>query len=186
MVPLLSGRQFILRMCCFGTFILILTSSVSQNYSVLVIDRILTGVFQGPLHMCYTYAIEMVSTKQRSTAALFLFVSQFIGCCFATTMGFLIIPNDNLGWQVYQVIMSLPFCLGFILICLLPESPRYLLTSGKHEEALKVIQFFNPSENHNVKLKPVLAETRGSFQALFSNPTCIKTLLALVIVGASG
>ena len=181
-VPLLSGRQFILRVCCFGTFFFILVSSVSQNYFVLLIDRILTGVFQGPLHMCYTYAIEMVSTKQRSTAALFLFVSQFIGCCFATTMGFLIIPNDNLGWQWYQVIKALPFCLGWILISLLPESPRYLLTSGKAEEALNVIQFLNPSENHNLKLKPLLAENRGSYRSLLNSPTCVKTLLALVIV----
>ena len=153
----------------------------AKDYISFSICIFTMGLFYGPLHLCYTYATELVSTKHRSTAVLFLFSAQSVGAFFATSMGLLVIPNEKLGWQIYQALVSIPFFLGFVILAVLPETPRFFITSGKPKEALEVIQCLNPTKNLLVKLKPVASVSRGSFREIFKDLENVKSLLALLV-----
>ena len=167
--------------CCFFTLVLLIVSMFTRDYILFSICRFTMGLFYGPLHLCYTYATELVSTKHRSTAVLFLFSAQSVGAFFATSMGLLVIPNEHLGWQFYLAVVSIPFFLGFVILSVLPETPRFFLTSGRSKQALAVIQCLNPTTNHLVKLKPVVSGSRGSFREIFKDPETVKTLISLLI-----
>ena len=109
-------------------------------------------------------------------------MSQAIGTFLGAKLGLLLIPNENLGWMYYQGIISFLFLLGFIFLFFVPETPRFLHTSGKSEKALNVIRKFNPSPNHFVVLQPVTLEDRGSVEVLVKHPFCLKTLLVMLVV----
>lgn len=44
------------------------------------------------------------------------------------------------SWRIFLLVMSLPSFLVAALLFLLPESPKFLITSGRQEEALEVFR----------------------------------------------
>lgn len=54
-----------------------------------------------------------------------------------------VIPVIELNYSIWRIFLLLCASLsGFvsILLCFLPESPKFLLAQGKHDEALKILQ----------------------------------------------
>ena len=177
-----SGRRFTLLTCSLLTSILLFVSVFSPDYILFFIFRFVTGLFFSGLYVTYTYASEVVSTHYRTRASLFLFLSQATGAYLGAFVAMLIIPNENLGWEYYQVFISTLFFLSFILLLFVPETPRFLLTSGNCTQALAVIQRFNSDCNLLVTLRPVISQDRGSLRVLINDASCVKTLLGMMIV----
>lgn len=53
-------------------------------------------------------------------------------------------------WRILHVVTSGPSILALVLICLLPESPKWLMATGRRQEAEDVtirIAVFNGNEN---------------------------------------
>lgn len=44
------------------------------------------------------------------------------------------------SWRIFLLVMSLPSFLVAALLFLLPESPKFLISSGRHEEAMEVFR----------------------------------------------
>jgi MFS transporter, VNT family, synaptic vesicle glycoprotein 2 len=44
------------------------------------------------------------------------------------------------SWRIFLLVMSLPSFIVAALLFLLPESPKFLISSGRHEDALEVFR----------------------------------------------
>lgn len=71
------------------------------------------------------------------------------------------------SWRIFLLICAVPSFVVTGLLLLLPESPKYLLSSGKYEEALEIfrkIYVYNtgrPSDTYTVMSKPIVARARA-------------------------
>lgn len=50
-------------------------------------------------------------------------------------------------WRLFLVVCSLPGLLSFLILCFLPESPKFVLGQGKHEETYRILQKMNRINN---------------------------------------
>lgn len=50
-------------------------------------------------------------------------------------------------WRLYVVVCALPGLLSFIVLCFLPESPKFVLSQGKQAEAYQILQKMNRINN---------------------------------------
>lgn len=56
-------------------------------------------------------------------------------------------------WRLYVVCCALPGLMSFIVLCFLPESPKFVLSQGKQAEAYQILQTMNRINNgKNAKL----------------------------------
>lgn len=51
-----------------------------------------------------------------------------------------LLGRDFNTWRIYTLVCSIPALLGLITISLLPESPKYLLSKGSSERALRLLR----------------------------------------------
>lgn len=62
--------------------------------------------------------------------------------------GFIFAP-----WRVFGIIMALTGLVAFILIQMSPESPKFLLSIGQHDEALEVLRtLYHKNQNQPKKV----------------------------------
>lgn len=50
-------------------------------------------------------------------------------------------------WRLFIVVCGLPSLLSFLILCFLPESPKFVLGQGKHDEAYQILQKMNQINN---------------------------------------
>ena len=55
--------------------------------------------------------------------------------------------NSNWSWRIPSVIQAAPSILQIMFIWFVPESPRFLMSKGKNEEALKVLAHYHADGN---------------------------------------
>jgi len=121
-----------------GSFLL----GIAWDYNVLVLGRVVVGVGIGITSLTTPiYLAEVAMSEQRGQLvtinALFVCIGQFIagmvdGICS-------VISPDN-GWRIMLGLAAVPSIIMFFgFVCLLPESPRWLLSKGRHEEGKQVM-----------------------------------------------
>jgi MFS transporter, putative metabolite:H+ symporter len=104
------------------------------GYGALLVLRFITGLgLGGELPIASTLVSEVAPAKQRGRMVVLLESFWAYGWILAALVGFLVIPEY--GWRVAFLIGALPALYVLVLRRGLPESPRYLLRKGRHEEA---------------------------------------------------
>ncbi|KAF5295131.1 hypothetical protein FQA39_LY13282 [Lamprigera yunnana] len=141
----------------------------SQTYIMLVILKFLEGfIVNGGYAAFVTYANEFHSAKHRPLIPISIGIVTNCSAIFLPIMGILILSNNVhipifsdyivlKSWNIFLLFCSIPsFMAGFFYI-MFPESPKFLMATGKNEEALEVfrkIYSFNtgcPPETYQVK-----------------------------------
>ncbi|CAL4063246.1 unnamed protein product, partial [Meganyctiphanes norvegica] len=91
-----------------------------------------TGIYMGNIIFC----MELCSSRQRGLVAI-MFVLPW-------ALGYMILPGIAYAvreWHWLQAALTLPTTTLLIYFWLLPESPRWLVLHGRHEEALDVLKW---------------------------------------------
>jgi putative MFS transporter len=126
---------------CGGTIL----SAASPNYATLVLLRGLSGLGMAPVFiMPYSIVSEFVSATTRTAFAGLLETALGIGYMIPPLLGILVIPNfaPDVSWRVFLIIAGLPVVYVWVIMRYLPESPRWLSRVGRHDEAERIVEWF--------------------------------------------
>lgn len=126
---------------CAGTML----AAASPNYITLVLLRGLSGLGMAPVFiMPYSIVSEFVSATTRTAFAALLETALGVGYLLPPLLGILVLPHfsADVSWRVFLVIAGLPVAYVWVIIRYLPESPRWLSRVGRHDEAERIVAWF--------------------------------------------
>ncbi|KAL7077083.1 hypothetical protein ACQ4LE_004016 [Meloidogyne hapla] len=180
---IVSARIYGLAFGCFGAFLLsnfqnrkrpllfafllnLLGGALSSlirlpqiGIQLAFIGRFLSGIGSGVAHIVGAAMLaEIPPIRQRGIAL----ASLTVWACLGELFGMFLSLNNVLGtpdnWHIALgfPVLIIPFAIFFLATA--PDSPRALLTSGKEDEALKSLQFYQNSEDWIVSMKDIRAE----------------------------
>ena len=186
------GRRTVL----LATSILLLVGSLmaafSPNYWVFLAARIMQGLCTGiGFPVTFIFATEVVNAKFKELAVFTMAMSaqlQQLGGIFLSLITRLFLNQNLTDWRTLTVILISPLVCSILGLFCIPESPRYLLVSGKGEEALSTLQkLFKwngtafPDISGGVKLRPCQVEECEEITGLFRHGLAKLTTLLTVV-----
>ncbi|KFP12823.1 Synaptic vesicle glycoprotein 2B, partial [Egretta garzetta] len=127
-------------------------SSFVQGYGFFLFCRLISGLgIGGALPIVFAYFSEFLSREKRGEHLSWLCMFWMIGGIFASAMAWSIIPHYGWGfsmgtkyhfhsWRVFVLVCSLPCIASLVALKFMPESPRFLLEIGKHDEAWMILK----------------------------------------------
>ncbi|KAL3279274.1 hypothetical protein HHI36_016783 [Cryptolaemus montrouzieri] len=148
--------------------IFVLLSGLSQNAIFLMVMKFFGGfIMNGPYAALTSYLSELHEAKYRSKVPIYTGLCVSVGtiylpllASFVLPMNFKAILADYLvlhSWSLFLLLNALPALMGGFIFFFLPESPKFLMSMGKNEQALKVFQIIysintgNPKETYPIK-----------------------------------
>ncbi|KAG7498360.1 synaptic vesicle glycoprotein 2C-like [Solea senegalensis] len=127
-------------------------SSFVQGYSMFLLCRMVSGFgIGGAVPIVFSYFAEVLAREKRGEHLSWLCMFWMIGGIYASAMAWAIIPHYgwsfSMGsayqfhsWRVFVVVCALPCVSAVVALTFMPESPRFYLQSGKHDEAWMVLK----------------------------------------------
>ncbi len=113
--------------------------ALSRNPAALITFRFIQGLGLGAeVPIATTYVSEVAPAQVRGRFYVLYELIFVIGLVAAAVGGAIIVPR--LGWQAMFYIGALPVVLAFVLMRLLPESPRWLVSRGRIAEGAAVVR----------------------------------------------
>jgi MFS transporter, putative metabolite:H+ symporter len=132
------GRVSTIRYTIAIYALLSLICAVSWNYSSLLVFRVLQGLgLGGEVPVAAAYVNELAQAKNRGRFFLLYEQTYSAGRLVAALLG--VWTVSHFGWRYLFLIGGLPAVLIVFLRRYLPESPRWLATQGRFEEAGRAI-----------------------------------------------
>ncbi len=170
------GRKAAFTWCVvlFTVFTLASVFTPTDAWVLLAALRVLVGIGVGGLNITSVpYVQEFVPAKQRGflsgLTAVFIPLGLFLGSLASSVTGS--------NWRLLIAIGAVPILLLFWLR-MVPESPRFLQSKGRHEEATKAIAWALELPTDQIGALPEVTHTASaSYSVIFK-----KYLKSLVIV----
>ena len=155
-----------------------LAAAAAPNYPTFVAARLLAGVGTGAESAIIApFLSEFIPPAKRgrfigSLAGFFSF--GFVG---AALLGRYVVPEFDDGWRYAQVITALPVVMLLWWRRVLPESPRFLLSRGRQDEARRIVeQFEREVETATGRPLPVPTAKRAESAATAPSPGLCQSL----------
>jgi len=179
-------RAFLLTLSVYSLFTLL--GAFSTDVWMLVICRFIAGVGIGAeLPLADAYLADLLPAHARGKATAWAYT---IGFCGVPAAGFLArglvgeTPLGVEGWRWMFVIGALGAAIVWALRAGLPESPRWLIAQGRHDEADKVIRRLERSagplpdeERPAADAAPEQEASPQRFRSLFRRPWRTRSLM---------
>ncbi|CAL8373240.1 unnamed protein product [Boreogadus saida] len=152
-------------------------SSFVQGYSTFLFCRLLSGVgIGGSIPIVFSYYSEFLAQEKRGEHLSWLCMFWMIGGIYASAMAWAIIPHYGWSfqmgsayqfhsWRVFVLVCALPSVAAIIALSVMPESPRFYLENGKHDEGWMILK-----QVHDTNMR-----AKGFPEKVFS-VTTIKTV----------
>ncbi|XP_030048157.1 synaptic vesicle glycoprotein 2C isoform X2 [Microcaecilia unicolor] len=146
------GRRQCLLICMSVNGFFAFLSSFVQGYGFFLFCRLLSGFgIGGAVPTVFSYFSEVLSREKRGEHLSWLCMFWMIGGIYASAMAWAIIPHYgwsfSMGsayqfhsWRVFVVVCAFPCVSAVVALTFMPESPRFLLEHGKHDEAWMILK----------------------------------------------
>ncbi|XP_003974733.2 solute carrier family 2, facilitated glucose transporter member 8 [Takifugu rubripes] len=176
------GRKLSLMFCSlpfvFGFTIII----AAQNVWMLYVGRLLTGLASGVTSLVVPlYISEMSHERVRGTLGSCVQLMVVLGIMGVYLAGLF------MDWRWLAICCSIPPTLLMVLMCFMPETPRFLLSKGKRREAEEALRFLRgpdaPIEWECARIEDACEEQGSSFHLLdIKDPGVYKPLVIGVML----
>jgi putative MFS transporter len=134
------GRKRVLQAAILIYGVVTILAALSPNVTWLIAGRFIAGIGLGAAQpLCFSYAAEFAPKAIRGRVTAFM---QFIGgaCVWPIGTLFVLQFRDSIGWQGIWIVIGIGGLLVFLFTSSLPESPRWLVTHGRGDEALGLLE----------------------------------------------
>ncbi len=177
------GRRYMLRILAVLFFITALGTGLAQNFEVFVIFRFIGGLaIGGASVLSPMYISEIAPAKYRGRLAATFQLAIVLGILVAFFSDYLLLETGSNNWRWMFIAGGLPALIFFILLFFVRRSPRWLVKTGRIEEARETILAVNPDEDAEGILREIResinTEVMGKSIYLFRKP-----YLKLVLIG---
>ncbi|XP_043286886.1 synaptic vesicle glycoprotein 2C-like isoform X2 [Venturia canescens] len=171
------GRKNILVGTLLVDGLLTLFASCAQNFQALLIFRAISGFTIGaPGSLVYTYLGEFHAAKHRVKSICYVGFFWTLSWLILPGLAWMIIPLRIKwqyegflynSWRLYFAVIGLPTLVVAFVLMKYPESPKFLLSRGKSNEALDILRYIYASNAQRdqsvypVKYLCALNESKG-------------------------
>ncbi|KAE9403217.1 hexose transporter-like protein [Gymnopus androsaceus JB14] len=215
MFPLISwvcdtyGRRWAIILGSIGTVCSFLLSSIivgaiitclSKNEGMFIAGRVVTGVFYCfPYAACSCLINELAHPRLRGISAAFLTIAYQFGSAVGawSTFACLFWESSDWSWRLPALLQACGPLVVVVTALLGPESPRFLLSKFKGQQALDILAKFHANGDYDDELvqrefqqisehiQKERANKSGSWSSLIATPANRRRLLIVCVV-ASG
>ncbi|KAK0075133.1 hypothetical protein PV326_011854, partial [Microctonus aethiopoides] len=214
------GRRKVLIVISFMNALCIVASSFSQSYELFMFFRFLNGAaLGGSGPVIWSYFAEFQPKSKRGSMLSFMAAFWTLGNLFVAGLAWLIIPHEigirsatfiYNSWRIFLLICAAPSFIVAGLLLLLPESPKYLLSRSRYDEALNIfrgiyaintgnsrdsypvkeliiddVRDFEPVKNNDGEIKNkykiMLGDIMDNSKQLFVSPILRFTIISIII-----
>uniref|UniRef100_H3ADG3 Synaptic vesicle glycoprotein 2A n=1 Tax=Latimeria chalumnae TaxID=7897 RepID=H3ADG3_LATCH len=171
------GRRQCLLICLSVNSVFAFFSSFVQGYGTFLFCRLFSGVgIGGSIPIVFSFFSEFLAQEKRGEHLSWLCMFWMIGGIYASAMAWAIIPHYGWSfqmgsayqfhsWRVFVLVCAFPSVAAIAALTTMPESPRFYLENGKHDEAWMILK-----QVHDTNMK-----AKGHPERVFS-VTHIKTV----------
>ncbi|XP_030027815.2 organic cation transporter protein isoform X3 [Manduca sexta] len=180
------GRRMPFLAAVFLQLISGVTTAYSVNWYMFTTLRFFLAVATGgTMVTSFVLTMELIGAKYRETVGIIYQIPFNLGHLTLPLFGYYL--RD---WNTFQLAISLPSVIFLSYYFLLPESPRWLLTAGKADEAVKILETAAKRNGRSIEniasmtQKMVVEVTsksddHASFLALFRTPKLRARTIAI-------
>ncbi|XP_034248336.1 synaptic vesicle glycoprotein 2B-like isoform X2 [Thrips palmi] len=145
-----TGRRSVVLLTLFVDTAIAVLAALVPVYWMFLVLRFLAGFFvTAPQAVGYAYLGEFHSPATRAKAFVWAAVFPAIGLIFLPGVGWWVLPMTwslelpwmaAHSWRLYVILCAVPSLVTALGMCALPESPKYLLSQGRADDALAVLR----------------------------------------------
>lgn len=182
------GRAFAFQVSLALFGILALCASLAPSMGVLIAIRGLMAIGMGAEYVIvYGMVVEFIPRARRGRYLGIIGIAGGIGVSLSSIVGALVIPVWS--WRAMFVIAGVGALSAWWLRRKMPESPRWLESRGRYEEAEAILRTIESGSGITAPVAPsqrvaTEADEKAEWvpiKVLFQTPTLRRTLMALVL-----
>jgi sugar porter (SP) family MFS transporter len=181
------GRKFTLIFTAAMFLISAFGTGLADNITVFVLYRLLGGVAVGAASVLSPmYISEISPPAHRGKLAITFQLAIVIGILTAFFSNYLLLNTGVNNWRYMFIAEAVPAIIFFVLLFFVSRSPRWLVKTGRIEEARAVIESMNAGTNVTETLREIKDSIDNNltekWSALFGKPY-LKIVLIGIAVG---
>ncbi|MEA9392096.1 sugar porter family MFS transporter [Acerihabitans sp. TG2] len=185
------GRRKYLLYLSFVFFFGALISALSPNITVLLVARFLLGYAVGGASVTApTFISEVAPTEMRGKLTglneVAIVIGQLAAFAINAFIGFIWGEQPNV-WRYMLIVQAIPATSLLIGMWRAPESPRWLVSKNRREEALAILKQIRPPERAIKEFEDIVTlisieaekklHSKGSLSVIFNTPWILKLIL---------
>ncbi|XP_061392160.1 putative metabolite transport protein YyaJ [Musca vetustissima] len=185
-----KGRKNLLIWGFLIDVICVICAAISQNVVQLMLAKFFGGfVICGPFAVLISYLSEFHGSNRRPQVMMIVGIMFMISNIILPILAMSILPKDwsfqifnmkFVSWKIFIAICGIPSLLGSLLLCLLPESPRFLMSNGRNSEAMeafKMMYAYNKGKpRETFPIKTLVEEVKQKSQSKAPTTCSISTI----------
>lgn len=177
------GRRTMIIVACLVFTVGLIFVLLSNSFVTLLIARLLLGIAVGVVAVAVPlYLTEIAPANIRGRSVTLFQLLLTFGILLAYFVDLLFVPSGN--WRGMFAVILIPSSILLISMLFLPETPRWLLSKNRKEQALQVLYKTRSGAEAERELALIidnLKVTGSSWKALFTRSLWFPLMVALVI-----